>query len=146
MGIQSMVLDHAERLEDALDLFDDHNVDFTGGPGLHYLIADGTGAKAVVEYDAGTMQVIRPPQGQPWMCLENVHMSITSEDQRSGQWRYCTCADTLSAAAGKVSVNEAVGLLDDVRQAHTQWQCVYDLGEGTLRVIAEKSHDFTLSS
>lgn len=113
LGTRRMVLDHAERLEDALDLFDDHNIDFTGGPGLHDLIADGTGAKAVVECDAGTMQVIRPPQGQTWMCLENVHMSTTSEDQRSGQSRYSICADTLSAAAGEVSVNEAVGLLDD---------------------------------
>ena len=58
LSIQRMVLDHAASLEDALDLFDDHNVDFTGGPGLHYLVADRTGAKAVVEYDAGTMQVL----------------------------------------------------------------------------------------
>lgn len=73
----------------------------------------------------------------------HVHDVRRSAQRKS---RYSICADTLSAAAGKVSVNEAVGLLDDVRQAHTQWQCVYDLGKGTLRVIAEKSHDFTLSS
>lgn len=145
LSIQRMVLDHAESLEDALDLFDDHNVDFTGGPGLHYLLADRSGAKAVVEFDAGTMQVIRPPQGQPWMCLENFHMSTTPADQRSGQRRYSTCADTLSSAEGKVSVDEAVGLLDDVRQSHTQWQSVYDLSKGTLRVIAEKSHDFAFA-
>ncbi|WP_092015432.1 hypothetical protein [Brevibacterium siliguriense] len=58
-------------MRNALDLFDDHNVDCTGGPGLHYLLADRTGGLAVIEYDAGTMQVHRPPQGQPWMCLEN---------------------------------------------------------------------------
>lgn len=145
LGIQRMVLDHAESLEDALDLFEDHNVDFTGGPGLHYLLADRTGAKAVVEFDAGTLQVIRPPKNQPWMCLENFHMSTTPEDQRSSQRRYSTCADALSTAEGKVSVDEAVGLLDDVRQAHTQWQSVYDLGEGTLRVVAEKSHDFAFT-
>jgi len=146
LSIQRMILDHADDVDDALEIFAAYNVDFAGGPGLHYLVTDRSGAKAVVEFDAGELQVIRPPAKQPWMCLENFHMSTVAEAQRSRQPRYTTCADALESAGGRISVDDALGLLDDVRQAHTQWQSVYSLGAGDLRVVGESSHDYALSA
>lgn len=146
LGIQRMVLDHADTVDDAIELFDSYNIDFSGGPGLHYLLADSKGGKAVVEFDAGKLAVIRPPSGQPWMCLENFHMSSTTEDARSVHSRYTTCAKSLDSSRGKISVDDAFSLLDDVRQPQTQWQSVYSLAAGTLKVIGEKTHDYELSS
>jgi hypothetical protein len=146
LSIQRMILDHADDLEDALDIFDSYNVDFTGGPGLHYLIADRSGAKAVVEFDAGELEVIRPPRKQSWMCLENFHMSTVPEAGCSSHWRYTSCADTLESADGRISVDDALNLLDDVRQSNTQWQSVYNLGEMDLRVVGKSKHDYSLSA
>lgn len=146
LGVQRMILDHSDTVKDAIEVFDTYNIDFAGGPGLHYLLADRSGAKAVVEFDAGKLAVIRPPSGQPWMCLENFHMSSFAEEDRITHSRYSTCAKTLDSSRGKVSVDDAVNLLNDVRQPHTQWQSVYGLSAGTLRVVGKKPHDYRLSA
>jgi hypothetical protein len=80
------------------------------------------------------------------MCLENFHMSTVPEEQRSSHSRYTTCADTLQPAHGRISVDDALNLLDYVRQSNTQWQSVYNLGEGDLRVVGKSKHDYSLSA
>ena len=47
-----LVLDRAASLAEAVAIFRRTAVDFTGGPPLHYLVADATGASAVIEYVA----------------------------------------------------------------------------------------------
>ena len=56
--------DYASSVEEALELMDDHNIDFSCSLPLHYLLADRMGSSALVEYVAGEMRILRSEQ--PW--------------------------------------------------------------------------------
>jgi penicillin V acylase-like amidase (Ntn superfamily) len=45
-----LLLDRAANVGEALDLLESVNIDFSGGPPLHYFIADASGKSAVVEF------------------------------------------------------------------------------------------------
>jgi hypothetical protein len=64
-----LLLDYAANLDEALVLMEKYNLDFSGGPPLHYLIADSSGASAVVEYIGGTLRIFR--SDQPWQVSTN---------------------------------------------------------------------------
>ena len=53
LGVMRLVLDEAATVEEAVAIFRRTAIDFCGGPPLHYLVADATGASAVVEYVDG---------------------------------------------------------------------------------------------
>ena len=53
LGVMRLVLDGAATVAEAVAIFRRTAVDFAGGPPLHYLVADATGASAVIEYVDG---------------------------------------------------------------------------------------------
>ena len=78
------VLDYASSVEEALELMDDHNIDFSCSLPLHYLLADRMGSSALVEYVAGEMRILRSEQ--PWLAATNFIISETSAEDISGNW------------------------------------------------------------
>lgn len=134
LSVQRLVLDRSRTVEDAINTFRSVDVDFTGGPALHYLVADRHGGAAVIEFDQGKLYVERRPAAQPWLCLENFHMATVKGKDRAQQTRWSTCAKTLGAAHGVMDEEAAFDLLDNVRQGITQWSSVYDLAAGTVSV------------
>ena len=48
-----LVLDEAASVREAVAIFRRTAIDFSGGPPLHYLVADASGDSAVVEYVDG---------------------------------------------------------------------------------------------
>ncbi len=50
LNLIRLLLDYAQNLDEALALLQNYNVDFGGGPTIHYLIADKSGHSAIVEY------------------------------------------------------------------------------------------------
>lgn len=134
LSVQRLVLDRSRTVEDAIKVFRSVDVDFTGGPALHYLVADRHGGAAAIEFDDGELYVEHRPADQPWFCLENFHMATVKGGARKQQTRWSTCAKTLGAADGVMSEKAAFTLLENVRQGITQWSSVYDLTAGTARV------------
>lgn len=134
LSVQRLVLDQARTVAEALEIIRSVNLDFTGGPGLHYLLADQHGDAAVIECDNMEYYVEERPADQPWFCLENFHMASTGEEDRHQQRRWSTCAQRLGAADGVIDVDGAMDLLDEVRQGITQWSTVYDLAAGTAEL------------
>ena len=53
LGVMRLVLDRAANVDEAIAIFRATAVDFTGGPPLHYMVADAAGASAVIEYVRG---------------------------------------------------------------------------------------------
>lgn len=130
--IQRLVLDRAATVAEAVALFGRHNLDFSGGPALHYLIADATGASAVVEFVDGRMRV---EQGRtPWRALTNEPVVGVPEQRRRADHRYGRIAAALDRAGGAVDPAAAARLLTEVRQPHTRWSVVYDLRGGEIRL------------
>jgi hypothetical protein len=117
--ILRLVLDHAATVAEALTLIGRYNLDFDGGPALHYLLADASGASAVVEFVAGRMRVV--PGVRPWQALTNIRLADVDEAARRTDRRYGTVAATLTRAGGRLEWRGAMALLRDVAQPHTRW-------------------------
>ncbi|MEW2384255.1 carcinine hydrolase/isopenicillin-N N-acyltransferase family protein [Micromonospora sp. NPDC047707] len=130
--IQRLVLDRAATVDEAVAVFARHNLDFTGGPALHYLLADATGASAVVEFVDGRMRVERGRAA--WRALTNVPVVGVPEQRRRADHRYGRIAAALDRAGGAVDAAGAAALLTEVRQPHTRWSVVYDLRGGEVRL------------
>ncbi|MFK4040173.1 linear amide C-N hydrolase [Nonomuraea wenchangensis] len=116
-----LMLDKAATVPEAIELMRRYDLDFTGGPQLHYLIADRAGRSAVVEYAEGRMNVIDD------RYLTNITMTGADRAARMADRRY-----RLLAEGGGT---EAMKLLRRVAQPHTQWSIVYDLENLTARIV-----------
>ncbi|MGD9144993.1 MAG: carcinine hydrolase/isopenicillin-N N-acyltransferase family protein [Anaerolineae bacterium] len=142
LGIIRQVLDHARDVDEALTIFQEHNVDFRGGPPLHYLLSDRSGRAVLVEFYEGEMLII--PNEQPWHRATNfLRASVEPVDGGSAEghcWRYDRIEATLSQAGGRLGRDEALDLLGQVAQDSTQWSIVYDQHSGDVLVAMGRQY------
>ncbi len=75
-----MILDHANTVDEALDILSRYNVDMQGGIPIHYLIADRSGQAALVEYYRGELFVFR--NEAPWHLATNFLQASTDRVAR----------------------------------------------------------------
>lgn len=137
VGVMRQVLDHARTLDEAVGVLQSYNIDFDGGPGLHYLVADASGKSAAVEFVAGQVRVV--PGRDSRQVMENFYLSDVTD--RSGYHRYTTADTRLAATGGALTSAEAMALLATVAQGHTQWSAVYDLQALSVRLTTGKRYD-----
>lgn len=134
-----LVLDKAATVEEAKQVFEDHNIDFDGGPPLHYLVADATGKSAAIEFVDGEVVAL------PTQAAVNFTLSGTDDATRAADNRYRTATEGLHPG---MDWRAAMDLLSEVQQGHTQWSVVYGLKTGEVHLSTDKRydqvHDFTL--
>jgi len=133
LGIIREVLDHASRVEEAVEIMAGFNIDFTGGPPVHYLIADRYGDAVLVEYYLGKMELIR--NQYPWHLATNFLRSATGSSGEGQCRRYDALSQTLTANQGLLTSQGALDLLAQVSQDSTQWSIVYNLASGEIQVV-----------
>jgi hypothetical protein len=130
-------------VDEALSIFGEYNIDFQGGPPLHYLLSDRSGRAVLVEFYAGETVVI--PNEQPWHLATNfLRASVEPVDGGSAEghcWRYDRIENTLSQAGGRLGQGEALDLLAQVDQSTTQWSIVYDQHSGDVLVAMGQHYD-----
>jgi hypothetical protein len=135
-----LVLDRAAAVDEAVALLAEYNIDFYGGPPLHYLLADAAGDSALVELVHGEMKVVRT--AEPWQVATNFVMFGRSPDAARGMCgRYRTAYDTLVEAAGAFSEEGAMALLQRISQRTTMWSVVYNLTTGDIQVSVGRDYD-----
>jgi choloylglycine hydrolase len=135
-----LLLDRAGSVDEALSLLRECNVDFDGGPPLHYLISDARGSSAVVEFVGGEISVLR--NTEPWQVATN--FVLTGHEPQAARTlcrRYDTAYGTLQGAAGHLAQQEALALLEDVSQQNTVWSVVYNLASGEITVAMGRNYD-----
>lgn len=142
-----LMLDYARTVQEALTELAKYNIDFRGGPPIHYIIADADRNSAVVEYIDNEMHVLRP--GDSWQVCTNHHLTgLTVEQSRAACWRFRTAYDNLRETGGLCSPETAYDILDAVSQNHTLWSAVYDATDKTVFVSMdrrwEQIHTFEL--
>jgi hypothetical protein len=140
------VLDHAATVDEAVDRLTSVNVEMTGGPHIHYLVADSQGAAAVVELADGKAYVLRSER--PWLYMTNFRLSDMAEATRAETcWRYAKIGPTLEGVHGRLTTEAAMDLLESVQQASetepmgTLWSAVYELQERTVHVAVKANFD-----
>jgi hypothetical protein len=133
-----LLLDYASDVDEAVALMGQYNVDWGGGPALHYLLADSSGHSAVVEFVGGEMRVLR--NTDDWQVSTNF---VISETPAPSCWRYAKASAALNDAGGRMSVDEAMAVLAGVAQGGdypTIWSTVYNLTSGEVRVVMGRKY------
>jgi hypothetical protein len=139
------ILDHARTVNEAVAIFGKYNIDWSGGPALHYLIADnggdrnGSGESVLVEFSDGKMVVL--PNDNPWHLATN-HLRVNAQGD-GGCDRYAKIRQQLTNTDGKITIPEAVQLLSDVSQAGdypTQWSIVYGFSTGEVELVMGREY------
>jgi choloylglycine hydrolase len=115
-----------------------YNVDMTGGPVIHYLIADATGKAVLVEFYEGEMVLI--PNETRWHLATNFLRAAT--DSAMGQCRrYDAIHEKLSETQGDIVTQDALDLLQAVSQGSTQWSVVYGITSGDIDVVMGRAYE-----
>jgi hypothetical protein len=137
LGILREILDHAREVDEALDLIKKYNIDFVGGPPLHYLIADASKRAVLVEFYQGEIHVFE--NEQPWHSATNFLRSSV-KDPKGNCWRYDRINDRLNETRGSLDSRSAMELLSQVAQDSTQWSVVYQMKRGAVSVAMGKDY------
>jgi hypothetical protein len=138
--IMRLVLDRARTVDEAIEVMKQYNINFDGSPTLHYMIADRVGYAATVEFKDGRMQIVR--DNRTWQISTNFYLTGTSESQRASDWRYNMANQWLQKSQGSLSsVQEAMKLMQAVKQGHTRWSAVYDMVTGEVNIAMNSNYD-----
>ncbi len=141
LEVMREILDHASNVDEAVAVLKQYNLDWEGGPPLHYLVADRSGRAALVEF-YGDQIVVLPNTG-PWHAATNFTRSAVAGDAAGQCQRYDTLVGRLTDAGGALNPRAALDLLRDVAQTEsaTQWSVVYDMSTGQVDVVMGRAYD-----
>lgn len=132
LGIIREMLDHARDVDEAVAILKRYNIDFGGGPPIHYLLADAERRSVLVEFYRGELHLIE--NGQPWQAATNFLLSSVSDPQEGDCWRYNKIETRLTEEQGRLDPGSAMDLLAEVAQDNTQWSVVYQMASGEVSV------------
>ncbi len=139
LGLIRLALDRAATVDEAIAVMGSYNVDFSDVP-LHYMVADASGASAVVEYPAGKPVVLRGTA--TWQAATNFVMSETPEPNWTSMCRrYRVASETLGGSKGALGPGGTLGLLSDLSQNSTIWSSAYGLSTRELTLCVDRKWD-----
>ena len=139
LGIIRYLLDNAADVSETIEIFSQFNIDFSGGPNIHYLITDRNGDAVIIEIINGEQHVIH--SDNRWQSMTNFYIS-TIQGSLEGQCsRYDRIEKTLKHVEGVLTTTQALTLLEDVSQGGTQWSIVYGSSSGHISVSMGKNYD-----
>jgi len=149
--VMRLILDHAASVDEAVAIIDSYNIDWEGGPALHYLIADRSGEAVLVEFTEGERILI--PNGNDWHIATN-HLRAEASAGSSGCHRYDLIAERLADNQGTLNPSDAMKLLADVsssdQESGTQWSILYDISAGIVRIVMGRAfyevYEFSMGS
>jgi hypothetical protein len=151
LEVVRLMLDYAKDVDEAVDLLEKYNIDFLGGPPLHYLIADRAGNSIVIEFIDGEIVLLEAEN--PWQVSTNFLISLEKpQGSDSSCWRYNLVFDELRSVAGNIDSEDAMGILESVAAQSgsypTIWSAVYNRSSGEISVVVgrqyNKPHSFEL--
>jgi hypothetical protein len=135
-----LMLDYAKNVDEAIDIIKNFNIDFLGGPPLHYFMTDRAGKSVVVEFVDRKISVLR--NNHPWDVATNFILTgLSPEVSRTSCWRYKKVWDTLENQPSMFSLSKTLSLLKDVSQPNTIWSVAYDTSSLDLHVVMGKKFD-----
>jgi hypothetical protein len=138
LGIIREMLDHAQDVDEAVAIIKNYNIDFEGGPPIHYLIADAKGKSVLVEFYRGELKIIE--NEQPWHLATNFLRSAVNDPSEGNCWRYNKINTRLTETQGLLDAKLAMELLSEVAQENTQWSVVYQMALGEVSIAMGRDY------
>lgn len=134
LAVVRLLLDKAATVDEAISLLGRYDIAAYGDKyaslgGLHYALADATGAKTTIEFDGGKMHVTRPTD--TYQITTNT-MTWNHEIESDQRWKKIDTA--VREAGGSMDERDAFGLLAATPSHSTstlQWTVAYDLDAKT---------------
>ena len=139
LGVIRQMLDRAASVDEAIAILQSYNVDFSGGPPVHYLMADASGRAMLIEFYQGEMVVI--PNETPWHVATNFLRTSVGESAAGECRRYDQLSQRLAEIEGRMTTQDAIDLLAKVAQEGTQWSIVYGISSGDINVTMGREYD-----
>jgi hypothetical protein len=133
-----LILDRAATVDQAVAVLQHYNINWGGGPPLHYLIADQSGMAALVEFYQGSICVI--PNDKAWHLATNFLLTSVTGSVSGQCDRYDKASQKLAETTGALSARDALSLLADVSQPNTQWSVVYEMGSGGIIITMGREY------
>jgi len=132
-----IVLDHAKTTKEALAIFDKYDIRFSGGPRIHYLIADTNGHSALVELKDGQKHV-QQNTGKRWQAATNFYMTNEASPLKQCP-RFARISRMMNHSQQGLAVDQAFDLLKDVAQPTTRWSNVYDMKRKSVEICTSRN-------
>ncbi len=128
-----LTLENAENVDDAIEQLSQYNVKMEHTYPSHYMIADGAGNCAVIDYIDGSMKVIRKEDN--YQIATNMLTYNNEKHQGYSAERYQNFEKVLSEKSGVISIEDALELLiENTVPGDEQWSTVYNLTDKTMSV------------
>lgn len=137
LGMIRLMLDHARNVDEAVELFKQYNIDFSGAIMIHYLLADPSGKAVLLEFHK--QELFQLYNNDSWHLATNHLRCIAKGDGNC--WRYHILSDRLTALQGQLDPASAMLLLSDIKQTSTQWSVVYNMSTGDVNVVVGMNYD-----
>jgi hypothetical protein len=140
LEVMRAILDRAGSVDEAVAILGQYNIDWEGGPPLHYLVADRSGRAALVEFHGG--QIVVLPNTGPWHAATNFTRSAVAGDAAGQCHRFDTLVRRLTDTGGALDPRAALDLLQAVAQTEsaTQWSVVYGMSSGQVDVVVGRRY------
>ena len=136
LQIIRLMLDRAKTVEEAITVFNKYNIQKSGGPNIHYLIADVDGKSAVIELKDDKTNIMRGDKN--WLSATNFY--LTGQDKPLQQCRrFAQIHRVMSDKQGSLSIDQTFSLLKNVSQRNTQWTIVYDMANRSAQVATDRN-------
>lgn len=135
-----LVLDYATNVQEAISLIRNYNIDFSGGPPLHYLITDSSRNSVIIEFINNEMKIIRSDDS--WQVATNFNINgLSQEAAKYSCWRYNKAWNFIENSNGIITKEKALDILNSVSQSNTIWSIVYNLTKTKINVVMGKKFD-----
>jgi hypothetical protein len=139
LGVIRKMLDQAGNVDEAVAILSSYNIDFEGGPPVHYLIADPSGRAALVEFYQGEMVIFH--NETPYHLATNFLRASAGASAEGQCRRYDKLSQRLRETEGQMTAQGAMDLLAAVSQEGTQWSVVYGMSSGDVSVTMGRGYD-----
>lgn len=136
--VMRVILDQASTVDEAVAILERYNIDWGGGPPLHYLIADSSGGSVLVEFYEGEMVIL--PNQNPWQGATNFLQSPVGPNLSGMCWRYDRLSQRLKEVGGELDPVDAMELLSEVSQESTQWSVIYEINGREVYVVMGRKY------
>jgi hypothetical protein len=144
-----LVLDRAATVDEAVDLFRQYNIYFSGDIYCHYLIADASGRSVIVEYYDGELQVVETDTNYQIASNFIAYNGVNIGEGFCEFERYDTVKAAIENNGGTLSEDHAISLLAQIgiRDESTdklQWSVLYNLTTGEGKLFAHRNTEKTI--